>query len=158
MPLDGSLERQSIYIALDARPEKDEYHWGLVITDANNTPTIHHVTNRAGPWVYEEKHEDPGSSLTLIALIRLSGVTNRAKQIIQSAPASGNPSERTGEAFNCRIWVNDTLVSLHENGAILLPTDIDNIERQAKRMGGKLAHRCERGEGATVVEDSLFSQ
>jgi hypothetical protein len=74
--------------------------------------------------VYEEKHEDPGSSLTLIALIRLSGVANHAKQFIQSAPASGKPSERTGEAFNCRTWVKDTLVSLHENGAILLPTDI----------------------------------
>jgi hypothetical protein len=158
MPLNGSLEPQSIYIALDARPQKDEYHWGLVITDANTATTGHHVTNRAGPWVYEEKREDPGRSLTLIALIRLSGVANHATQVIKDAPASGKPSEKMGEAFSCRTWVKDTLVSLHENGAILLPTDMDNIERLAKKVGRRFAPVCERGEGATVVEDSIFSQ
>ncbi|CAF3496955.1 unnamed protein product [Fusarium graminearum] len=96
MPLDGALERQSIYITLDARPEKDEYHWGLVITDANTQPTFHHVTNRAGPWVYEEKQEDPGRSLTLITLIRVSGVADHATRVIKDAPASRKPSERTG--------------------------------------------------------------
>ena len=39
-------------------------------------------------------------------------------------PVDGKPSERTGEAFSCRTWVKDTLVSLDENGAILLPTDM----------------------------------
>ncbi|KAI1068602.1 hypothetical protein LB507_004249 [Fusarium sp. FIESC RH6] len=158
MPLDGSLLRHSIYIALDARPEKDEYHWGLVLTDANTIPTGHHVTNRAGPWVYEEKHDDPVCSPTLIALIHLGGIADFATDIIQGVPVDGKPSERTGEAFSCRTWVKDTLVSLDENGAILLPTDMDNLEWQVKRMGRKLAPICERGDGATVVEDSIFSQ
>ncbi|KAH7196393.1 uncharacterized protein B0J16DRAFT_312758 [Fusarium flagelliforme] len=158
MPLDGTLARHTIYITLDARPEDDEYHWGLVITDADTRPTFHHVTNRAGPWVYEEKHEDPGRSLTLIALIRVSSVANHATQVIQDVPASGMPSERTREAFSCRTWVKDTLISLDENGAILLPTDMDNIERLAKKVGRRFAPVCERGEGATVVEDSIFSQ
>jgi hypothetical protein len=101
-------------------------HWGIILTDTTATSVLHDASNRAGPWTYREKRGDPAHSLTLIALIRVSDVSDHplATHIIQSSPANGNPSRRTGETFTCRIWVKDTLVALHDNGVITLPADI----------------------------------
>ncbi|KAM0322063.1 hypothetical protein ACHAPQ_009184 [Fusarium lateritium] len=128
-------------------------HWGLILTDDSATPVLHDASNRAGPWAYRERHGDPAQSLTLIALIRVGPVSNHplAIQIIQSLPANGSPSRRTGEAFTCRIWVKDVLVALHENAAITLPADIDVIERQAVSIGLELSLISEAGKGATVL-------
>jgi hypothetical protein len=101
-------------------------HWGIILTDTIATPVLHDASNRAGPWTYREKRGDPAHSLTLIALIRVGDVGNHplATHIIQNSPVNGSPSQRTGEAFTCRIWVKDTLVALHENRVTTLPADI----------------------------------
>ncbi|CAJ0543612.1 Ff.00g038380.m01.CDS01 [Fusarium sp. VM40] len=153
MPLLGAIEPLSIYITLDTRAKKGDYHWGLILTDAATIPVLHDASNRDGPWIYREKRGDPTHSLTLIALIRVGDVSNHAHatHLIQSSPVNGRPSPRTGETFTCRTWVNDTLVALHENGVTTLPADIDTIEKQAVDIGLKYASISEAGEGVTVV-------
>ncbi|KAI0483492.1 hypothetical protein F4859DRAFT_400514 [Xylaria cf. heliscus] len=120
MPLNGSLKSKSIYISLDTRPSPGEHHWGLILTDSNDKLVLHHATNRAGPWVYEESQAEPAQSMSLIAMLRVAKVKShsRAKEVIQSIAADGNPSQRTGEAFTCRIWVKDVLMALSEQGVI----------------------------------------
>ncbi|KAF5566520.1 hypothetical protein FPHYL_3746 [Fusarium phyllophilum] len=102
------------------------------MTDDIGQPVLHHATNLAGPWQYEERRGESAIDLTLIVLVKASGFSNvlRATQIIQSVPADGKPSRRTGMAFTCRIWVKDALVELHEKGEIFLPNDIEVIETE----------------------------
>ncbi|KAI6754715.1 hypothetical protein HG530_012467 [Fusarium avenaceum] len=153
MPLLGTIEPLSIYVTLDTRAKEGDYHWGLILTDAAAIPVLHDASNRDGPWTYRERYGDSAYSMTLIALIRVGDVSSHAlaTQLIQSSPANGSPSSRTGEKFNCRIWVKDTFVALHENTVTTLPADIDTIEKQVVSIGLKYAVISEAGEGATVI-------
>lgn len=101
-------------------------HWGVILTDSDKRPVLHHTSNRSGPWRYEETEAKPNQSMSLIVLVRLDEVQSYscATGVIRSIPADGNPSERTGEAFTCRVWAKDVLVALYENGKIGLNTDI----------------------------------
>ncbi|KAH6951956.1 hypothetical protein DER45DRAFT_636221 [Fusarium avenaceum] len=155
MPLLGTIEPLSIYVTLDTRAKEGDYHWGLILTDAAAIPVLHDASNRDGPWTYRERCGYSAYFLTLIALIRVGDVSSHAlaTELIQSSPANGSPSFRTGEKFNCRIWVKDTLVALHDNAVTTLIADIDTIEKQAVSMGLKYASISEAGEGATVVNE-----
>lgn len=95
--------------------------------------------------------------MSLIAMLQVAKVNNhsRAKEVIQSIPADGSPSQRTGEAFDCRIWVKDVLVALCEQGVIALPADIDALERKAVQHGLRHAPYSEGGHGATVINDAF---
>ncbi|EPE09068.1 hypothetical protein F503_06844 [Ophiostoma piceae UAMH 11346] len=157
MVLNGSLEIKTLYITLDSRPEAGTYHWGLIITDANDEPVLHHASNTNGPWSYQRRLDNPDESMTLVAIVRIAKVksVSEAEQVIQSISASGYPSQRTSEAFTCRIWVKDVLVALEENGVIVLPNDIDNVEGVAIEQGYLYASHSEQGGGATVINDAF---
>ncbi|KAJ2986113.1 hypothetical protein NUW58_g5186 [Xylaria curta] len=80
---------------------------------------------------------------------------SRAKEVIRNIPADGSPSQRTGEAFTCRIWVKDALMALCEQGVIALPADIDALEYTAVQHGLSYAPYSEGGHGATVINDAF---
>ncbi|KND87684.1 hypothetical protein TOPH_07652 [Tolypocladium ophioglossoides CBS 100239] len=157
MPLNGDLQRKSLYISLNSRAHLGDYHWGLIITDADNKSVLHHASNRNGPWIYEVRKASPAESMTLIILMRVDEVRShgRAMDVIKSIPADGSPSQRTGEAFDCKTWVKDVLVALHEAGEIKLPTVIDALENKAVEDGLLHAPLAEDGLGATVLNDPL---
>ncbi|KID88394.1 hypothetical protein MAJ_11067, partial [Metarhizium majus ARSEF 297] len=159
MPLTGSLQAKSIYISLNTRPQAGEYHWGLILTDSHKNPVLYHATNRNGPWTFEARKAKPDQSMSLIVLILVDKVKShsRTKEIIESIPADGSPSQRTGEFFTCRIWIKDVLIALHDYGEITLPTDIDSLETLAVRHGLRYAPYAEGGYGATVVNDAFRS-
>ncbi|CAF3474606.1 unnamed protein product [Fusarium graminearum] len=114
--LNGTVNTISLYISLDSRPSKGEY----------GESTVHHASNRDGPWRYDAEFVDPTNSMTLIAMIKVSDIRSPdlVEHAIRSVPANGNLSGRNGDGFTCRTWVKDALVSLHDSGAIVLPTDI----------------------------------
>ncbi|KAI0394957.1 hypothetical protein F5Y17DRAFT_475081 [Xylariaceae sp. FL0594] len=129
MPLNGSLEKDSLYINLNSRPIPGEYHWGLILTDSHTgPPVLHHASNRNGPWRYEVKQFDL-DDLALVALLRVDKVDSpsRARE--------------------------DALAALHEQGINALPTDMDTLESQAKKHGLECAPGAEVGEGAKVIND-----
>ncbi|EXL91836.1 hypothetical protein FOIG_14946 [Fusarium odoratissimum NRRL 54006] len=142
---------------MKSRPSPREYHWGLIVTDNIGRPVLHHATNLTGPWEYEERRNESAIDLTLIVLVKASGVSNlpRATQIIQSVPADGKPSRRTGAAFTCRIWVKDALVELHETGEIFLADDIEVIETEAIAYAERYAADSEQGKGTAVVNSAF---
>ena len=107
--------------------------------------TLRHASNLRGPWVLDERASDPASSLTLIVLVRVSAIVDSDDEgddsgdydgdarrggssevvgVLRTVPVDGTPSRRTGEAFDCRTWVKDVLVALHQHGKITLPVDI----------------------------------
>ncbi|KAK7935111.1 hypothetical protein PG985_000606 [Apiospora marii] len=130
-------------------------HWGLILTVPNQTPVLHHASNRAGPWSYEVRAGRPENSMTLIVLVRVGALKSHseATNVMKTIPADGSPSRRTGEAFTCRIWIKDVLMALHEAGQIALPVDIDALERAAVRHAVNHAKSAESGNGATVIND-----
>ena len=95
--------------------------------DSEKEGTYHHATNLSGGWKYEAKQawlED-----SLVAVIRVSSISggiNAAVDVVQSIPADGSPSPRTGEApaFSCLTWFKDALVALADAGIVQLPTGI----------------------------------
>ncbi|KAH6649355.1 hypothetical protein F5144DRAFT_478986 [Chaetomium tenue] len=126
MVLNGSTLPNTVYISLNSRPKKGEYHWGIVITDANNTATLYHASNRSGPWQFQARAiGDPGKSMTLIVLVKVGTVSkNGIAAVIQQVPADGKASKRNGEAFSCRTWVKDALAHLVAKGNIVLKADV----------------------------------
>ncbi|KAK7963895.1 hypothetical protein PG988_010869 [Apiospora saccharicola] len=124
-------------------------HWGLILTAPNQTPVLHHASNRAGPWSYEVRAGKPEKSMTLIVLVRVDALKSHsgATDVIKTIAADGSPSRRTGEAFTCRIWIKDVLMALHAAGQSALPVDI------AVRHAANNAKSAESGSGATVIND-----
>ncbi|QPC72216.1 hypothetical protein HYE68_002968 [Fusarium pseudograminearum] len=155
--LNGTVNTMSLYISLDSRPNKGEYHWGIYVTDGQGNSTVHHASNRDGPWRYDAKFVDPADSMTLIAMMKVSDIRSPdlVEHAIKSVPANGSPSGRNGEAFTCRTWVKDALVALHDCGAIVLPTDIETIEKNSIQYGMRYSRISESGGGATVLNDAF---
>ncbi|KAK2670566.1 hypothetical protein RAB80_012988 [Fusarium oxysporum f. sp. vasinfectum] len=136
MSLNGNLESSSIYIAVKSRPSPRQYHWGLIVTDNIGRPVLHHATNLTRPWKYEERRNESAIDLTLIVLVKASGVSNvpRATQIIQSVPAD---------------------VELHEKGEIFLANDIEVIETEAIAYAERYAADSEQGKGTAVINSAF---
>ncbi|CZS74862.1 unnamed protein product [Fusarium graminearum] len=155
--LNGTVNTISLYISLDSRPSKGEYHWGIYVTDGQGESTVHHASNRDGPWRYDAEFVDPTNSMTLIAMIKVSDIRSPdlVEHAIRSVPANGNLSGRNGDGFTCRTWVKDALVSLHDSGAIVLPTDIETIEKKSIQYGMRYSRTSESGGGATVLNDAF---
>ncbi|OTA90526.1 hypothetical protein M434DRAFT_397897 [Hypoxylon sp. CO27-5] len=152
MPLNGKLEASTLYLSLNSRPKKGEYHYGIVATDANAQATLYHASNLGGHWRMESKTSRPESSMSLVVLVKIDAVRkNNLPAVVKSIPADGAPSKRTREAFDCLTWVKDALVALDANGIIRLPANVDDIVSEAKKQGSKYASRAERGGGATVI-------
>ena len=101
--------------------------------------TLRHASNLRGPWVLDERASDPASSLTLIVMVRVSGILSVGKgdnsnnngddesevlAAIATVPVYGSPSRRTGEPFDCRTWAKHVLVALRDHGCITLSADI----------------------------------
>jgi hypothetical protein len=45
-------------------------------------------------------------------------------QVARSVPADGRPSRRTGQSFNCKVWLDDVLFELHSVNVIQLTKGI----------------------------------
>ncbi|KAI8963632.1 hypothetical protein F5Y11DRAFT_140173 [Daldinia sp. FL1419] len=157
MPLNGVLQPNSVYIALDSRPLKDEYHWALVTTDSSCHAMLRHASNLSGSWKHEEKEFRPDERMMLITLVRVGGISDHEKMVeaTRGVPADGLPSRRTGKNFNCLSWLLDAVVALDDQAAISLPCDIDTLEEVARNCAASYAETAELGRGATVVNDPL---
>jgi hypothetical protein len=100
--------------------------------------TFHHATNPSGGWKYEVRKEYPKQSIMLVAMVRvgnLSGTVSAAVEVIQSIPADGHPSKRTGETFDCMVWLKDTLAALDASGIVQLPMSLGEYTALCHRMG-----------------------
>lgn len=139
--------------------------------------TFHHATNPSGGWKYEVREARPEQSFSLVTVVRVSGLNGTisdALDMIQSVPADGSPSQRTGAAFNCSTWLKDVLAALDEAGTIKLPMnigesrilsfpfafirialtpDVDDLVRVSKYYGDMHRAAAERGGGAFVENE-----
>ncbi|KAK6949580.1 hypothetical protein Daesc_009663 [Daldinia eschscholtzii] len=126
MPLKGNLKPDTLYITLDSRPLRDEYHWALVTTDASCHATLRHASNLNGPWKREEKDFRPDERMMLITLVRVGDISDQEKMVeaTRSVPVDGLPSSRT-------------------------------LEESARKCAALYAEAAETGHGATVVDNPL---
>jgi hypothetical protein len=159
MALNGSTLPDSIYVALDARPNKDEYvsprpsqpdlpiqlltvqsnpqHWAIVTTTTHNAPTLSHASNLTGPWQFLTRpiRRSSDFSMALIVLVKVGTIVKNDRDVatvIQQVLADGEPSKRTGEAFTCRVWVKDALAHLAASGSAVLEGDVGEWAFQSR--------------------------
>ncbi|KAK8063764.1 hypothetical protein PG996_008416, partial [Apiospora saccharicola] len=114
-------------------------HWGLILTAPNQTPVLHHASNRAGPWSYEVRAGKPEKSMTLIVLMGAL----LEEQVKHSHVVSGS------KMF---LW------HFMQLGKVLFPltstnTLLNALERAAVRHAANNAKSAESGSGATVIND-----
>ncbi|KEZ39531.1 hypothetical protein SAPIO_CDS9410 [Scedosporium apiospermum] len=147
-----NIQKLSLYVSLYARSIQGEFHWGLLVTDSQSRGTLHHAKDNPS-WQYEKKIAKVDNSATLVCLVRIGSVTSvhDAESVMESIPADGKPSQRTGEEFNCGTWAKDSLVALDSKGVIQLPRDIDSLQNSVIALGMKHSRAAELGKGPTVV-------
>ena len=46
------------------------------------------------------------------------------EKIIESVKADGTPSQRTGQSFDCKVWLEDVLMELKDGGIVDLKMGI----------------------------------
>lgn len=70
-------------------------------------------------------------STTLVLAYKIGQILspNHVDQVLRGLPADGSPSLRTGEGFNCRTWVKDALMTLHNDCLLDLSADIGEFRR-----------------------------
>jgi hypothetical protein len=51
-------------------------------------------------------------------------------RVLRAVPADGSASLRTGDVFNCRVWVKDALVALQNHRIIDLASSIGMFQRE----------------------------
>ncbi|KAF2682987.1 hypothetical protein K458DRAFT_305885, partial [Lentithecium fluviatile CBS 122367] len=116
-----------------------------------------------GGWILEHKETTRvASSLTLCACFRVGKVNtntyNTLQAVLKGVAADGHPSLNTEEEFDCRVWVKDALIALHNASIIRLTVTISDIEN--KILGISEANRIgiELGESsAKIINNPTFS-
>lgn len=73
-----------------------------------------------------ELTNDIQTSRPIVLASKLGFVSSEAAldQALRAITDFGPISKRTGEAFSCRTWMKDSIVTLHDRGIVTLPTDI----------------------------------
>jgi hypothetical protein len=73
---------------------------------------------------------DPFSSERLVSLYRIGKISNEdfgnraVERVARDVPADGNPSQRTGQTFTCRVWIGDVVAELGRRGVLELKKSI----------------------------------
>lgn len=102
--------------------------WGIFASKLLPEGTLCHAINKDGWWRLETKTaHNPlqSTTLSLIAsLTRISVSTDSLDNVLNSVPVDGCPSARTGEPFECLVWVKDALTALNDLGALSLNQDV----------------------------------
>ncbi|KAI9727373.1 MAG: hypothetical protein M1834_008444 [Cirrosporium novae-zelandiae] len=158
----SSLENNAIYLTLNVRGIPGSYHWGIFVPLAAPMGKFYHATNRVGGWTMEVKNTTKIlTSTSLAVMCKVAQVPSsqlaRIDEILYSLPADGRQSARTGEDFNCRTWVKDAIVALHDGSVIALEKTIDTIEHEAVQKALLVEPRIEHGTSAPIIIDSSSS-
>jgi hypothetical protein len=109
------------------------------MTSSAPSGDYYHASNLSGGWELKVHSTlDPLASLTLVILYKIGktgSVSSRtaADQVLRAQPANGTASLRTGEAFDCRIWVKDAIMALHNEGIVTLQASIGEFQRPHSR-------------------------
>lgn len=79
------------------------------------------------------------------------------EKIIESVKADGTPSQRTGQSFNCKVWLEDVLVGLKEGGIVELKMGICKCLILVFFLGGEVGVEWSSGMGKKKKGKCLMS-
>ncbi|KAF2786916.1 hypothetical protein K505DRAFT_330021 [Melanomma pulvis-pyrius CBS 109.77] len=157
----AQLENYSIYVLLSLRAGPG-FHWGLFVPTNKPHGEVWHATNRQGGWLVEAKSTSGvPTSITLCLAFKVGTVNSANWETLRSTlgnvAGNGQPSPNTGEAFTCRVWVEDALLALHNAGVISLTQAITTIEQRAIETAETNREQVELGGRAMVWNATGFS-
>ncbi|KAJ5550644.1 hypothetical protein N7535_001410 [Penicillium sp. DV-2018c] len=141
IPKPLKLEPHALYILLLDLGNNSAFNWQLYLAATVTTGRTFHITNEAGPIAWECKSEavnDIGSSSRLVLALQV-GVVEPVLHAALARRLALVPlalySVRFWEELCCRVWVQEALYALDDEGYLGLGSSVRDIEREARRLG-----------------------
>lgn len=135
------LEPNTLYILLLDLGGSCLFEWKLYLTLTPTTGRTFHITNEAGPvtWQYKSEAVYDISSNTQVVLALQIGVVGPVLHAALGTRLALVPltlySTRFRESLCCRVWVQEALFALDDEGYLGLARSVVDIEQEARQLG-----------------------
>ena len=145
-----TFEPNALYIVLLDRGDTYLFHWELYLATTATEGIIFHITNDAGPAIWEYKR-DPTNEMPTLRRIVLALRIGSMEPVLHNALAHrlaaiplSRFSMRFREQLNCRVWVKEALFVLDDEGYVNLGKGPADFEEEAKYLGMVNKGKAER--------------
>ena len=133
------LEPNSLYILLLGLGGACLFEWQLYLASTSTTGRTFHITNDAGPIAREYKSEtvyDMATSAKVVVALQI-GIVGPIMHVALAARLALVPltvySVRYREGHCCRVWVQEALFALDDEGYLDIGKGVREIEQEAKQ-------------------------
>lgn len=117
------------------------FEWKLYLTSTPTTGQTFHITNEAGPvtWQYKSEPVFNISSNTRVVLALQIAVVGPVLHAALGTRLALVPlalySTRFREGLCCRVWVQEALFALDDEGYLGLVRSVVDIEQETRQLG-----------------------
>ncbi|KAF4761296.1 hypothetical protein N7455_002967 [Penicillium solitum] len=140
IPQSLPLEPNTLYILLLDLGGSCLFEWKLYLTSTPTTGQTFHITNEAGPVIWQYKSEAAYDiSNTRVVLALQIGVVGPVLHAALGTRLTLVPlalySTRFRESLCGRVWVQEALFALDDEGYLGLARSVVDIEQEARQLG-----------------------
>lgn len=135
------LEPNALYILLLDLGGSCLLEWKVYLASTRTTGQTFHITNEAGPvtWQYKSEAVYNIASNTRVVLALQIGVVGPVLHAALGTRLALVPlalySARFREGLCCRVWVQEVLFALDDEGYLGLARSVVDIEHEARQLG-----------------------
>ncbi|KAF3024557.1 hypothetical protein E8E15_007833 [Penicillium rubens] len=135
------LEPNTLYILLLDLGGNCLFEWKLYLTSTPTTGQTFHITNETGPTSWQHKSEvvyNIASNARVVLALQI-GAVGPVLHAALGARLALVPlalySARFRESLSCRVWVQEALFALDDEGYLGLARSVGDIEQEARQLG-----------------------
>jgi hypothetical protein len=135
------FEPNSLYIILLELRDVCLFEWQLYLASTATAGRAFHISNEAGPVAWEYKNDavyDMATSTKVVVALQI-GVVGPVMHGAFAARLALVPltlySVRYRESLCCRVWVQEALFALDDEGYLNLGKGVREIEQEARQCG-----------------------
>ncbi|OQE47390.1 hypothetical protein PENCOP_c001G05767 [Penicillium coprophilum] len=136
-----SLEPNALYVLLIDLGGSCPLEWKLCLTSTPTTGRTFYITNETGPTAWQYKTEvvySIANDMRVVLALKI-GVIGPVLHAALGTRLALVPlalySARFREGLCCRVWVQEALFALDDEGYISLVRSIVDIEQEARQLG-----------------------
>lgn len=141
LPQPLPLEPDALYILLLDLGGSCLFEWRLYLASTHTTGQTFHITNETGPvnWQYKSEAVYNIASDMRVVLALQIGVVGPVLHAALGSRLALIPltlySARFREGLSCRVWVQEGLFALDDEGYLDLTRSVADIEQEARQLG-----------------------
>ncbi|KAJ5468625.1 hypothetical protein N7475_006377 [Penicillium sp. IBT 31633x] len=141
IPQPLTLEPNALYILLLDLGASCLFEWQLYLASTATTGRVFHIVNEAGPVVWKYRSEagyDVTSSARVLLALQIGVIAPMLHAALETRLALvplALYSARFREGLCCRVWVQEALFALDDEGYLGLGGSVGDIEREARQLG-----------------------